>query len=462
MIRMYRSRHPLRVVKIESDGLFEAVRQELQDKPYQVALITCDADRHVETIERQIRFVKERIGSVRMMLPYKKLPIRFLIELVSRVTMLMNSIPKKSGIHRIISPRELITGKKLRIPEHHIGQYVQGHTGGNNDTGKERSVDALYTGRADNGSGHVVFKLSTKQQVSVNRVTAITPTADHIKLVEDIAESENHPEGLEFANINGKVTLDDFIEGINDDDSNASDDDFVHDEEYQKQFNEETRLEKNEGLAVDKDQADAFGNDLQQLVQDPTNRPALKNTRLRPRINGRVVALSHEIQECESTVDKMKKKKRKKKKKKNNVSFNSGIPTESEQEVDDKETRFFDAMSDHPSVPAPEPNPDPDPSPNPDPGVWVNMGDDSSPNSGVNDNKPAGLGNSFNPNGYWGINAHSTCKYVLNFIASFTNFEPSKSTPQYGFNRGMKEFGELGFDATMKELDDNLIGMGAV
>jgi hypothetical protein len=29
-------------------------------------------------------------------------------------------------------------------------------------------------------------------------------------------------------------------------------------------------------------------------------------------------------------------------------------------------------------------------------------------------------------------------------------------------NRGMKEFGELGFEATMKELDDNLIGMGAV
>jgi hypothetical protein len=111
--------------------------------------------------------------------------------------MLMNSIPKKGGIHRIISPRELITGKKLRVPEHHIDQYVQGHTGGNNDTGKERSVDALYIGRAGNGSGHVVFKLSTKQRVSVNRVTAITPTADHIKLVEDIAKAENQPEGLE-------------------------------------------------------------------------------------------------------------------------------------------------------------------------------------------------------------------------------------------------------------------------
>jgi hypothetical protein len=91
MIRMYRSRHPLRVVNIEADGAFEAIWQELQDEPYQVALITCDADRHVETIERQIRFVKERIRSVQMMLSYKKLPVRFLIELVSRVTMLMNS-----------------------------------------------------------------------------------------------------------------------------------------------------------------------------------------------------------------------------------------------------------------------------------------------------------------------------------------------------------------------------------
>jgi hypothetical protein len=86
----------------------------------------------------------------------------------------------------------------------------------------------------------------------------------------------------------------------------------------------------------------------------------------------------------------------------------------------------------------------------------------SSPNSGVNDDSPTGLDNSFNPDGYWGVNTHSTCEYVLNTIASFTNFEASKSTPQYGFNRGMKEFGELGFEATMKELDDNLIGMDAV
>jgi hypothetical protein len=126
--------------------------------------------------------------------------------------------------------------------------------------------------------------------------------------------------------------------------------------------------------------------------------------------------------------------------------------------LEDEDVCFFDAISDHLSKPVPEP--DTDPAANS--GVRDNVDDNSSPNSGVNDDSPTGLNNSFNPDGHWGINAHSTCEYVLNTIASFTNFEASKSTPQYGFNRGMKEFGELRFEATMKELDDNLIGMDAV
>jgi hypothetical protein len=62
---------------------------------------------------------------------------------------------------------------------------------------------------------------------------------------------------------------------------------------------------------------------------------------------------------------------------------------------------------------------------------------------------------------YWTL-AQSTCSYVLNTITSYSNIEASKSTPQYGFNRGLKEFGMPGYVATIKELDDNLLGMGAV
>jgi hypothetical protein len=62
---------------------------------------------------------------------------------------------------------------------------------------------------------------------------------------------------------------------------------------------------------------------------------------------------------------------------------------------------------------------------------------------------------------YWTL-AQSCQAYVLNTITSYSNIEASKSTLQYGFNRGLKEFGELGYEATVKELDDNLLGMGAV
>jgi hypothetical protein len=62
---------------------------------------------------------------------------------------------------------------------------------------------------------------------------------------------------------------------------------------------------------------------------------------------------------------------------------------------------------------------------------------------------------------YWTL-TQSSQAYVLSTIASYSNIEASKSTPQYGFNRGLKEFGTVGYEATVKELDDNLLGMGAV
>ena len=39
----------------------------------------------------------------------------------------------------------------------------------------------------------------------------------------------------------------------------------------------------------------------------------------------------------------------------------------------------------------------------------------------------------------------------------YGNFEATLSTPQYGFEKGLKEFKELGYVATIKELDKNLI-----
>jgi hypothetical protein len=54
-------------------------------------------------------------------MPYKKIPKRFTIEIVYKITMLVNSLPKQNGIHSVLSPQEIVTGKKFRCPSIKIG-----------------------------------------------------------------------------------------------------------------------------------------------------------------------------------------------------------------------------------------------------------------------------------------------------------------------------------------------------
>ena len=223
MLQTYRLRGVFQVNSLTADGAFKCLQTELSDEPYQVPTTFCDADKHVDFVERNNRFIKERIRCVRMMMPYKKLPRRFIVEMVYRIVILVNSIPRKGGVHKSLSPREIITGKKFRCPEIEIGQYVQAHVGGTNSTEEERTVDALYLGRSDNGSGHEVFKISTKEPISVNRVTVMPAPQDIIDLMNRMGEKEHQPDGIQFSDMHGNITILDLDENAGDDDSNASD-----------------------------------------------------------------------------------------------------------------------------------------------------------------------------------------------------------------------------------------------
>jgi hypothetical protein len=235
------------------------------------------------------------------MMPYKRLPKRFTIEMVHKITMLINSLPKQNGIHSILSPREIVPGKKFRCPSIKIGQYVQGHTGGSNSTDEERSVDALYIGRADNGSGHTVFKLNTKQPISVNRITIIPTSEATIKTINDIGENENQPEGIEFSDMHCKITLEDFAANDNDDgDGNASDDDFKIYKEYKDELKNDILLEKQEGIVGNDDpdsQEDHFQNPIQQHNNNNEPPPEILDNQTRSGdSNNPVVALVNATQ----------------------------------------------------------------------------------------------------------------------------------------------------------------------
>ena len=110
---------------------------------------------------------------------------------------------------------------------------------GTNDTEQERSIDAPYLVCTDNGSDRIVFKLDTKVVVPVNRVVVIPTPQTIINQVNQMGASENQPNGIQFTNMDAKVTIHDLDQNHANDDkdnSNVSDESFDHDEEYQNEF----------------------------------------------------------------------------------------------------------------------------------------------------------------------------------------------------------------------------------
>ena len=148
--------------------------------------------------------------------------------MVKEVTKLVNSLPKKEGVRAVQSPGMIISGVQLHLPTTKCGQYVQGHVVGPNDTNVERTIDSLYIGRNDNGSGHWVFKLDTKERVSVNRITVIPMSDNFIQRINEMGAQDDQPAGIQLPDEDGNLTILDFLTPESDADSHASDESYKY------------------------------------------------------------------------------------------------------------------------------------------------------------------------------------------------------------------------------------------
>ena len=148
--------------------------------------------------------------------------------MVKEVTKLVNSLPMKEGVHAIQSPRMIVMGIRLHTPTTKCSQYIQGHVGGSNDTDIERAIDSLYIGRNDNGSGHWVFKLDTKERVSVNRLTVIPMSNNFIERINKMGTSDSQPAGMQIPGEHGNLTIHDFLSPESDANSHASDESYKY------------------------------------------------------------------------------------------------------------------------------------------------------------------------------------------------------------------------------------------
>jgi hypothetical protein len=107
MVSQYQLRG-FKVNHILGDNAFDCCKSTLEADPYNIELATCDKDGHVQIIERAIRFVKDRVRGIRAMmrtLKFKRLPRRFLIEIVCKTVILINSLTRKGGLSESLSAR---------------------------------------------------------------------------------------------------------------------------------------------------------------------------------------------------------------------------------------------------------------------------------------------------------------------------------------------------------------------
>ena len=119
--------------------------------------------------------------------------------MMKRVAVLTNLFRRKLGVHPVLSPRQILFGKTFETPLCKIRELVMVYNvKANNRTLYPRAFYAIYSGPNDDGTGHSVFKFSTKQQL-------IPPKLKPVPMPEDIIGAVN-----EMSIITNKIHLNHF------------------------------------------------------------------------------------------------------------------------------------------------------------------------------------------------------------------------------------------------------------
>ena len=207
-----------------------------------VDITLCAPDSHVPRAENAIRFVKERLRAIQCETPFTRYPKRFTIEMVKRVVVLINSFRRNSGVNPVMSPRQILFGKKFKTLLCKIGELVMAYdVTSSNDTTKPRAFYALYIGPNDGGTGHKVFKLGTKKMITTPKCKPVPMPDDVIKVVNDMGRQERMPDGIQFHNIHHESTLSDLYA---DEDNSDCESSCASDKDYSEKKKPEVDLQK--------------------------------------------------------------------------------------------------------------------------------------------------------------------------------------------------------------------------
>ena len=131
-----------------------------------IDLVICAPNSHVPRAKNAIRFVKKKLRAIQSETPFDRYPKRLTVEMLECVVVLINLFRRKSGMHLVMSPRQILFSKKFKTPLCKIGELVMAYdVTANNKTTIPRAFFALYIGPNNIGTGNQLFKLLSKRLV---------------------------------------------------------------------------------------------------------------------------------------------------------------------------------------------------------------------------------------------------------------------------------------------------------
>jgi hypothetical protein len=148
-----------RIVVVKGDQEFASIGDLVAGLPTMPRLDWAAASQHCGLIERNIRFLKEKIRSLRHSVPFEQVPGIMVVRMVLHVVKFVNGFPRKGG-PKLYSPGEIMTDHRLHADDLRLGfgTYCQvaEHVEPRNSLGP-RTRAAISLGNSGNLSGGQVF-----------------------------------------------------------------------------------------------------------------------------------------------------------------------------------------------------------------------------------------------------------------------------------------------------------------
>ena len=109
---------------------------------------------------------------------------------------------KSLGVHPVISPRQILIGKKFKTSLCKIGKLVMmNDMTANNTTSHPRVFFSSSIGPRDSCISHIVVNLSTMKLVTTPNCKPKPMAKDIITIIDEVVRKERMPDRIKFQNM---------------------------------------------------------------------------------------------------------------------------------------------------------------------------------------------------------------------------------------------------------------------